>query len=111
MSNPNISDEILKAAAERKLPHLCTGGGCDYVFRGLGTDFEKDPLMILAVDGDAGSPKTLQEPAVVRLFFNADEWTKGPFINFAFDTARQALDFMAGQQASGLDSVKWEGPY
>ena len=90
--NHNITSEILNSAAARKsIVPLGTGGGCDYITRECG-----DAIMVMYSSIYEGEcPEKLEEPSEVILFLDKDEWGKRS-ITFKFQSAVEAMDFMAG---------------
>jgi hypothetical protein len=89
MSGYNITREIIRAAAARENLTACaTGGGCDYIVRELPNDM----IMVLGSEG-VESPDKLDEKSFVSLKLSED-WSVS--IEFDFDTAVEAMDFMAG---------------
>ena len=104
----NITDEILKAAAKHGIYPYATGGGMDYIVNEIDRPTrDGGAIMVLGLDGDAGSPEKLSDPSTVTIYFDGEDWSNSKSLRFLFDTAEQAIEFMAGKDARGLDSVGW----
>lgn len=106
----NIPQKIWNAAEKRGLDWIATGGGFDFVWRGLGKGESRAGDMhgvdlVLAVSEDlACSPDVLGEPCTVSIYVNDPEWQNGIFIDFA--DAKIAMDFMASaQNVWTMDSI------
>lgn len=106
-NDTDISDDIFNAGTQAGLGVTDSGGGFHYITKNLaGSGLPEDgPVMVLGVPSDAGSPEGLEDPATVTLYFS-DDWQRG--IRFEFDMAKQAIDFMVGGEARGLDKVVWQ---
>ena len=93
--SPNIAHEITQEAEHRNLGSLCTGGGCDYIFREVeGDGIRGYTTLILASTEDLGSsPLIMEEPATVSIFSKKDEdWQEGVYLDFP--NVEEAMDFM-----------------
>ncbi|MDG2213054.1 MAG: hypothetical protein P8M70_04435 [Verrucomicrobiota bacterium] len=90
----NISREITEEAEYRNLGPICTGGGCDYIFREVDGEKGGFATLILASTEDLGSsPDTLDEPATVAIYGEKDvEWLEGVYLDFP--NVEEAVDFM-----------------
>ena len=94
----NIKKEIWKQAKQRGLDWVSTGGGCDYVWRGIGegkggrTGEASVDLVLASSEDLACSPDELGESSTVAIYINDPDWTNGVFIEFPCATA--AMDFM-----------------
>ena len=94
----NINNEIWKQAKERGLDWIATGGGCDYIWKGIGVGKggrtgEAAVDLVLSTSEDLGwSPEIMQEPCTVAIYINDPDWTSGVFIDFPCATS--AMDFM-----------------
>jgi hypothetical protein len=102
-------NEVERVGIGKGLEVEDTGGGLRYLVKRLTQDDQPEgsgPIMVLGVPGDAGGPETLNQPATVTLYFTAEHWDNG--IRFEFDLTIQAIDFMAGKIARGLDKVVWQ---
>lgn len=96
----NITLEIIKSANARPfLTAIATGGGCDYIAREL----QGGRVLVLGCQEDASSPDRLDEPSTVTLYFE-ESWSES-FIVFVFDTAAEAMDFMAAFQSADFASL------
>jgi hypothetical protein len=106
----NIAEVIVAAANARpSLDATATGGGLDYIVRylylGKKTARNSDvPLLVLGCQDDAGSPDKLDEPSTVTLYLE-ESWCENYFC-FNFDTATQALDWMAAFQSADFAGFK-----
>jgi hypothetical protein len=103
----------MNAAEKRGLDWIATGGGCDYIWRGIGKgecrgNDENGVDLILALTEDLAScPDKVSEPCTVSIYINDPEWQNGTFISFP--NAEAAMDFMASAaNAWTLESIEHE---
>jgi len=92
----NITREIGMFADSLGLDCLATGGNCDYIIKRLGNNNENPENEMMAVLGSAEGPECcdkLSEKCYVSIKLDSD-WQKS--VDIEFETARQAMRFMAG---------------
>lgn len=95
----NIPNSMWDAAEKRGLDWIATGGGCDFIWRGVGKgesragDMHGVDLVLSSLPLDGTSPDRLDEPCSVAIYINDPEWLDGTFVEF--DNANAAMDFMA----------------
>ena len=107
----NIPENIWKQAKKRGLDYIATGGGCDYIWLGVGkakpdkafpfgkfresrgSDQHGVDLVLGLTEDIAWCPESMKEPATVSIYINDPEWQHGTFIDFK--TTAAAMDFMA----------------
>jgi len=106
----NIPKEIWNAAEKRGLDYIATGGGFDFIWRGIGqgecrgSDTNGVDLVLSLTEDVACSPDVLGEPCTVSIYVNDPEWQNGVFIDFA--DAKKAMDFMASaKNVWTIDSI------
>tara|TARA_R110002110_G_scaffold2739_10_gene13115 strand:+ start:862 stop:1458 length:597 start_codon:yes stop_codon:yes gene_type:complete len=106
----NIPKKIWNAAEKRGLDYIATGGGFDFIWRGIGqgecrgSDTNGVDLVLALTEDLASSPDVLGEPCTVSIYVNDPEWQNGLFIDFA--DAKKAMDFMASaKNVWTIDSI------
>lgn len=75
--------------------------GTIYVWK---PEYAEGSVMVLGTPDDAGSPHALSDRSCVTLYFDANDWSDGGFANFVFDTAIEALDFMAAWTSACVET-------
>lgn len=94
----NIEKVIWSHAESLGLDWIATGGGCDFIYRGIG-ELEEEGIgnrisLVLGHAEDQGlCPDTLEDPSTVVIYINDPEWQEGTYITFP--TAAGAMAFMA----------------
>ena len=107
----NINKNIWNQAEKRGLDYINTGGGCDYIWRGVGNAKpEKEfpfgvfresrgseehgvDLVLGSREDVAWCPESMEEPATVSIYINDPEWHHPTFVDFK--DVKAAMDFMA----------------
>lgn len=106
----NITEKVLTAAKRFKLGTIATGGGFDFVWRGLGKGEGIGGTAVDLVLGStadpAFSPDELTEPSVVVAYVNDPEWQGG--VGFEFPTALAAMDFMSSVTRVWSNEGRWD---
>jgi len=89
----NIAEQIIREAERLGLDAMATGGGNDFIFKGLGENEDgSGRIAILAAGGASGSPDRLSERSDVLVILN-ENWTDQTAISFR--TAAEALAVMS----------------
>lgn len=91
----NISKEVWAEAQKHGLDWICTGGGCDFVWREIKNKHHKCQLHLSGKTG--GSPRTLKESCEVGVCFHTFGFVS---VGIPFKNAIDAMDFM--QKAKGV---------
>ena len=95
----NIEPCIIESGKKFGLEPIATGGGCDFIWRGVGTPYESEgfttyPAELVLADCDYMdcSPETLDARCFVAGYLADPEWQNAYVIEF--ETVTEAMKFM-----------------